>query len=89
MICGACSSVPQAALPSPAAAILPLPAPIATQQVYVELLRGPPGTLHENEPIVVYAPEEHEKLMENIAELYRWIAEAMVQLEFYRNRDGD
>lgn len=38
--------------------------------------------------VVVYSPTEHEKLMENITELYRWIAEAMVQLEFYRNRDG-
>lgn len=37
---------------------------------------------------VVYPAGEHEKLMENIAELYRWVAEAMAQLEFYRQREG-
>jgi len=88
MICGACSSVPPAAsLPSPARSILPLPAPIETQSTYAEILRGPPGTLHENDPIVIYSTGEHEKLMENIAELYRWIAEAMVQLDYYREEE--
>lgn len=78
-----------AALPSPAKPILPLPAPIVTQEVKVHLQVGANNVPQSGNVIVVYTPDEHEKLMENMAELYRWIAEAMVQLEFYRNREGN
>jgi len=90
LLCGACSTVPQAApLPTPARTILPLPAPIQTQEVHAQLFAGPNNIPATGNVIIVYTPDEHEKLMANIAELYRWVAEAMTQLEFYRRREED
>jgi len=52
-------------------------------------LRAAPNDIPQSgNVVVIYSASEHEKLMENIAELYRWIAEAVVQLDFYRQREG-
>lgn len=80
---------PAEPLPSPANPVLPLPAPISTQDVYAEILTAPEGTLNAGKAVVVYTADEHEKLTDNIAEIYRWVAEAMAQLEFYRRREED
>lgn len=77
-----------ATLPRPANPILPLPAPVVTQTVTSHLRAGANDVPESDNVVVVYTAPEHEKLMENIAELYRWVAEAMVQLEYYRNRKG-
>lgn len=71
-------------LPSPANPTLPLPSPISTVEVKPTIETGPDG-----EPRVVYSPAEHEKLMSNIGDAYRWIAEAMGQLNFYRNQNHE
>jgi len=81
MLFGACSSVPPAALPTPARPILPLPAPVQLQDV------KPTLEDRNGDVAVVYPQGEHQKLTDNLGELYRWIAEAMTQLEFYRREE--
>lgn len=72
-----------AALPSPANPILPLPTPIQLQDV------SPTLEDRNGDIVVIYSEGEHQKLTDNLGELYRWVAEAMTQLEFYRRREED
>jgi hypothetical protein len=54
--------------------------------VKVGLEAGPSTTPGVGNTRIVMDATEWEKMNENLGEIYRWIAEAMNQLNYYRNR---
>lgn len=79
----ACSTTPQPLpidLPEPQKAILPLPNEIQTETVFIEVTE---------DGDVVLTAEEFQIMMDNIAEIYRWVREARFQLDYYRSDENN
>lgn len=57
----------------------PLPNPKATELANVEwkVIQTADG------PVIALTPAEHERLMLNLAEILRWVQEAMWRLQYY------
>lgn len=68
---------------------LPLPAPIETRTI--EWFVATPDRLPEDEDWVLFGltPVDYEILALNMAEIRRWVEEAMFQLQYYRSPSLD